>query len=117
MLPSYTAVTAQAIAYSLANADSYTRPHLWTHQFDAMAADVAQAYDLNFSRTLEDRPQDNLPFIYDKEFNRCVRMAFVRDLQINIKEGTKDLGPTNLERVRTLDDHPGVPLVHAPQPY
>ena len=55
-LPSYTAVTAQAIAYSLANADSYTRPHLWTHQFDAMAADVAQAYDLNFSRTLEDRP-------------------------------------------------------------
>ena len=62
-----------------------------------MAAAAAQAYDLNYSRTLEELPQQNLPFIYDKEFNGCVRMAFVRDLQINIRDGTKDLGPTNLE--------------------
>ena len=82
-----------------------------------MAAGAAQAYDLNVSRALEERIQQNQPFIYDNELHRGVRMAFVRDLQINIKEGTKDLGPTNLERVRTLDDHPGVPLVHAPQPY
>ena len=82
-----------------------------------MAAGAAQAYDLNVSRALDERIQQNQPFIYDNEFHRGVRMAFVRDLQINIKEGTKDLGPTNLERVRTLDDHPGVPLVHAPQRY
>ena len=44
-------------------------------------------------------------------------MAFVRDLQINIRDGTKDLGPTNQERVRTLDDHPGPALPHAPQKY
>ena len=67
-----------------------------------MPAAAAQAYDLNYTRVREERPEQNLPFIYDNEFHGCVRMAFVRDLQINIREGTKDLGPTNLERVRIL---------------
>ena len=82
-----------------------------------MAADVAQPYDLNYSRTLGERPHQNQPFVYTNEFNACVKMAFVRDIQINIRDGIKDIGPTNQERVRILDELPGPQLPHAPRAY
>ena len=82
-----------------------------------MADGTAKAYNINVSRALDERIQENQPFIYADEFNKSIRMAFVWNLQINIRDGTKDLAPMNLERVRVLDDHPGVDLVNAPRQF
>ena len=82
-----------------------------------MATPPAMAFDLNMTRALNDKTPQNQPFVYVDDFQGSTRMAFARKVTINIKDGTKDLSPTNMERVRVLNDHPGVDLPHAAPEY
>ena len=82
-----------------------------------MATHPAMAFDYNVTRALNERPPQNQPFVYVDDFQRSTRMAFARNVTINIRDGTKDYSPTNMDRVRVLNDHPGQCLPHAAAEY
>ena len=44
-----------------------------------MAIGIAKAFDVNISRAFHDRTPENQPFVYVDDFNKCIRMSFVRD--------------------------------------
>ena len=59
-------------------------------QFDAMASQPALPFDFNTRRALDQRTPENQPFVYKDDFHKSIRLAFVSNLSIHVREGTKD---------------------------
>ena len=73
--------------------------------------------DLSVERSIGERTPEHQLFVYSEAFNNSVRLAFVRDFAINVTEGTKNPQPTNMERVRLLNDRAAPQVREAPREY
>ena len=61
-------------------------------------------YDFYCERYTGERTPEYCPFEYAGDFNNSIRMAFIRNLAVNVSEGTKDRLPQNMERARLLNE-------------